>query len=1427
MEQRGDSNSSGDRIYIPMYQRNYRWAAGDWNCDSNENRNNNAAGLMKDIVDAYMDDKDFVLGILTVYHREGAGIEILDGQQRLITLCLIMRVLGDYQDWLYFERDKGFYKNSEDQPRHNYLVNKSDNNSVDVSRMCSNSEAVGRNYVSYCGKYDRNGDTEKKAKMDCAQIREYIKEHVKFHLVRTTCEPIDEFLNMNFKKTPFAICDYVKSYLVMDSVDSENNRKNNSKVSERTIIELWRSLQKKLYYVDNQLNLSADETTNYMYELIKENYTKELLKRNRLDILFEDKYYYPNERTNKLKIVHDSIDTSEKKMELLNKYNGIMGELLEELFIRDINGKKHPNYNAYNAYRLLCAKIPDVHFFKLFEDDPDLTVAQAIHAQFNLTAKSEQKNREVGSLDGLNQFMHTMVYSDMFTKDNTNRIAELSRKNLISHKSHEEKLEFVFYYNVFKQEFDKYIQIIESAKHTPSTDSSLYTLCDPLTAGSVQSITQGVKQDSAIDSGSHVLSDLFADSNIEHIIIPAIQRDYVMGSTGDYLLDYLYAILWDQYRYYAPNKDYSVFNVTISLEKFFENAKAAGRETIKERVGFLEAKPTGYKESDKSWYRQFPHWASSYGITGDNYLLGLDLETCQSGNGYTRKGSIKQCGKNSGNTKELLEAYYGYVDTVLINIRGQIFGKDKPSHRQMNMSTIVGYLDTEAKTFYVYDGQQRITTVVVLMAYNSMEKSGEEAEKLRAMLKKYYFNSRVGANNMLCRLLTGKRENLLADLRNMIDDQTSYSIYSLVKKLRENEQLSLIKPEFLLEGMLFQLALLENRADAEQMFMEVNSGLSLDGDEKYKAELVSCLNQLGNDELKKRFLLKVDNDWLNSAKTEAAEVKKLKFCITMARLDILQSNTTKGINAERLTGLSPDIFCLAEKAMDRFSGYKINYELNGDMLKNIEIWCIIMTGEEDGFFHWVDDTHAFDGRLRFTRDDFILFLKRALEKCEDQIFIAIHQVRTQGYIAIPETVEKNDNFGMLLNFWRDKYWNIFPYRKQYASISDYKQNPPLGEKSRSDVVIYGGNSGVTIAKYLRTQDLEYKVGIYHALQRDKPVTLTYRLPGSPSYSSTNKAMPLTCSDSIETIVNRVKDEPSNKMHLVSVNFGVAIESASEFLSKMENDAELIKLCHDIQCGVNLPSEVPENIRAERLYFDWYVFWSKKHDSISSTFATSVLELLAIAKAENDTVFETRIKNNVVDWCINAEREFYEIKSYNYEQSARIKLYLIAKSHLEEDRAYAKQKLETNDSCAVINKGRLHVIGLFPKEEFLASSVSRAVKLLYLKHSGFGNSDEYVLYVFLQKVVCGECGKLFYPSHVKGKWQCVRQLKPEGEVCNSRTVSEEDLKKVVVQEYNRLFPGEDIECSRFNEISDRLKEITVCNDSISVELESGDRTEILV
>lgn len=182
------------------------------------------------------------------------------------------------------------------------------------------------------------------------------------------------------------------------------------------------------------------------------------------------------------------------------------------------------------------------------------------------------------------------------------------------------------------------------------------------------------------------------------------------------------------------------------------------------------------------------------------------------------------------------------------------------------------------------------------------------------------------------------------------------------------------------------------------------------------------------------------------------------------------------------------------------------------------------------------------------------------------------------------------------------------------------------------MVIYGGNSGVTIATYLRTQELEYKVGIYHVLQRDKPVTLTYRLPGSPSYSSTNKAMPLTCSDSIETIVNRVKDEPSNKMHLVSVNFGVAIESASEFLSKMENDAELIKLCHDIQCGVNLPSEVPENIRAERLYFDWYVFWSKKHDSISSTFATSVLELLAIAKAENDTVFETRIKNNVVDWC---------------------------------------------------------------------------------------------------------------------------------------------------------------------------------------------------
>ena len=68
---------------IPVYQRNYAWEKDE------------ITTLIKDVYDSYSKEKDvYYIGTLVTYKRENNVYEVIDGQQRLTTLYIILKVLG-------------------------------------------------------------------------------------------------------------------------------------------------------------------------------------------------------------------------------------------------------------------------------------------------------------------------------------------------------------------------------------------------------------------------------------------------------------------------------------------------------------------------------------------------------------------------------------------------------------------------------------------------------------------------------------------------------------------------------------------------------------------------------------------------------------------------------------------------------------------------------------------------------------------------------------------------------------------------------------------------------------------------------------------------------------------------------------------------------------------------------------------------------------------------------------------------------------------------------------------------------------------------------------------------------------------------------------------------------------------------------------
>ena len=187
--------------------------------------------------------------------------------------------------------------------------------------------------------------------------------------------------------------------------------------------------------------------------------------------------------------------------------------------------------------------------------------------------------------------------------------------------------------------------------------------------------------------------------------------------------------------------------------------------------------------------------------------------------------------------------------------------------KDMDFSTILAHRDI-AGNIHIYDGQQRITTLLILLALsdNTMSKISDYFG--------YTDESRKDSLDLIDELSEG-------DIS--IDepfDTSSYSIMNIVECVKGVDLTGF--NDFIINKVKFNVVYKEEVADIEQYFIDLNDGLQLTECQIFKAELTDhILNNLGSNVSTEKWLYSADNEYNYGVSSDARGdgYKVLYFCL--------------------------------------------------------------------------------------------------------------------------------------------------------------------------------------------------------------------------------------------------------------------------------------------------------------------------------------------------------------------------------------------------------------------------------------------------------------------------------------------------------------------------------------------------------------------
>ncbi len=801
----------GKEVIIPLLQRNYKW-----DIDVDRKGGTSAKKLLEDILKAKDTGKtEYAIGMATFYMESDQRIQVIDGQQRMITLSLLAKALGHDKEFVpvSFERD-------ERKERENYLRSDVRSENVDVRHM----EAV---YICF---RDRLREKEKE------DLYHWILEHVKIICRYTENEPLQEFLNLNERKTRFSSTDYDRAYQL-------RHQSGKQKITPAMIIKEHARIESYLY------------TNEDIYSLVSKNYKS---VPNRMDRIFE-KRLGNNQKYQSLSDYYEEIEylnederekEYEKCYEYLKRCHRVLRSISQEL--KEVN-ESRLNVNTYNAVMALYALDEKLKFFDLIDDNGDsMTLEERIY--------SESKSRN------LNAFMQSQLRKDLLRDRPGDWLEWECGRNAEAYSGPEQAASGEIE-KLFDEKVRETVLILEKGKNYPETSQE--------SAIKKIELRKGEICPELVKGGRKSLLDIL--SKTEQIIVPAIQRDYTFGSDEKKVEELLFDISKAYISDWVRRMETQEFEETERLSRFIVLYFL--------KRGSLWDNFNRYRRANKAEYEKHSIlFKQIVGKSMEDY--GIDWTS-------GRKARLDEI---MGVWSDAIKKFEAEEKFELKEVKnGAFFRTDHENKEEFFFSVIVGYL--EDGNLYLYDGQQRITTLVFLCAYMIYKEKGRDADRYRELLCKFKFTGREEANKLLGRLLSVENEKETLTLKEIKDkyvaDHSSYSIYTLLKTYDDydngyDKKIMSFDLDYLMHKVIFELAAVKEASAADQLYMDLNSkNIPLTLYENYKAELVYRLSSRFADLFKQDWKYQLDNQFLNLCyagnagwkKARADEAERLEISI--------------------------------------------------------------------------------------------------------------------------------------------------------------------------------------------------------------------------------------------------------------------------------------------------------------------------------------------------------------------------------------------------------------------------------------------------------------------------------------------------------------------------------------------------------------------
>lgn len=297
----------GMRFFIPNYQRGYRWSeqqVTDLLNDINEFRNRgtgfyciqplvvtakkgeNILQRIKDKVNEDVDDENTVLESIEALLKEMRAWEVIDGQQRLTTIYLILKYLGEGSFYsIEYGTRKGFDEFLD-------IVAKKDGGNISFGDFLSGLEDdkkraydnidfyhIFNNFKVIDEWFEEDATGEKRI-----LFKETLLNHVKFIWYESVDEdPIKVFTRLNIGKIPLTNAELIKA-LFLNSANLREENAERLHLRQREIANEWDNIEYTLQNEEfwlflHQKGYEKPTRIDFIFELLVENDTS--LDKNR------------------------------------------------------------------------------------------------------------------------------------------------------------------------------------------------------------------------------------------------------------------------------------------------------------------------------------------------------------------------------------------------------------------------------------------------------------------------------------------------------------------------------------------------------------------------------------------------------------------------------------------------------------------------------------------------------------------------------------------------------------------------------------------------------------------------------------------------------------------------------------------------------------------------------------------------------------------------------------------------------------------------------------------------------------------------------------------------------------------------------------------------------------------------------------------